>query len=346
MLVWVVACKKDLDPPTEASLNQVSTIVSFSTATGYTIGYKDGPLEEALFKSIAGLAFDANDNLYVADYDDNRIRKITPEGIVSTVAGTGVYGLKDGPVAQAQFASPDGLVVDASGNLFVSHYGAIRKITPDGIVSTIAGVEPSKSGYLKYDTLGLTNPSGLCLDENQNIYVTSTDGGFSRVVKVTPTGRYSVLVGFPFPGKTRSVSDKAQVLTTDGVAYDVTRHIFYVSDYSYGIIKATPDGSSVCYSGCLYEGHIDGPVSSAQFRHPLCAVLDKAGNLYLGDEYYIRKITPAGVVSTVAGTGTKGHQDGPGDQATFEEPAYMAFDSEGNLYVTDHIGIRKITFPK
>gem|GEM_PF-6500694 len=127
---------------------------------------------------------------------------------------------------------------------------------------------------------------------------------------------------------------------TSGIGYDAIRNLFYITDVSYGIYKALPDGTTSNFIN--YNGYKDGPVNVARFNLPFSPVFDKAGNLYLGDGQYIRKITPSGIVSTVAGSGEKGKQDGRGDKATLSSVLSLAFNSKGELYVSDNSSIRKV----
>lgn len=325
MSICLSSCKKhEPDPVVPASLNQVSTL-SIQGGTLY---------------GVWGIAFDASDNLYVADYRDNRIRKVTPDGVVSTFAGSGEEGLKDGLGAGAVLGGPDALAFDAAGNLFVTQPGAIRKITPDGVVSTVVGVAPDKVGLITYDSLNLINPDGLTIDDNQNLYVTCHDGGIRSVWKVAPDRTVRLLLGNKFNS---TVYIPSPLVSPNSIAYNPLQKALYVVDAQKGITRSTVNGINYCYTGCAgIYGHVDGPIDVALFRSPNASVVDKAGNLYITDEHFIRKITPDGVVSTVAGTGKIGKDDGAGDQATFNYPGYLAFDSKGVLYVSDLNGIRKI----
>jgi DNA-binding beta-propeller fold protein YncE len=164
-------------------------------------GYADGPALWAMFDSPSGLCFDKTGNLYVAGFGGQNIRKITPDGMVSTVAGTGEEGHSDGSANQALFSSPRGICVDSKGNLFVGDCWnhRIRKITPDGVVSTFAGGglrgELVKNAWIdgKDTASRFDAPCGLSIDKNDNIYVADANNNCIR--KITPEGMVTTLAG-------------------------------------------------------------------------------------------------------------------------------------------------------
>jgi streptogramin lyase len=212
----------------------VSTLAGSGTA-----GFTNGAGAGASFYGPYGVAVDTAGDVYVADLNNNAIRKITPAGVVTTLAGTGAAGYTNGPGTSATFRGPYGVAVDSAGNVYVADTGnnVIREITPAGVVSTFAGT-----------------------------------------------------------------------------------------------------GST---------GFANGPGSSATFEQPIGVAVDSVGNVYVADggNNAIREITPAGVVSTLAGTGAAGFANGPGSAATFSDPTYLAVDGAGNVYVSDSNNyiIRKIT---
>ncbi len=266
-------------------------------AGGHT-GFLEGAGATAMFSQPTGLAMDRGGNLYVADHSNNRIRKITPDGMVSTLAGSGATtaGYADGTGAAAQFSFPTGIAADSGGNLYVADnlYSNIRKITPDGVVTTLAGSgKTTNGGYL--DGTGAVAkfyfPSEVAVDSSGNVYV--ADAGNNRIRKITPGGEVSTLAG-------------------SGAA-------------------ATVDGQGV----------------AAQFNYPTGVAVDSKGIVYVADYYgnRIRKITPGGAVTTLAGSGTAGKADGLGAAAQFNSPYYVAVDSADTIYVSDYNNavIRKIT---
>jgi sugar lactone lactonase YvrE len=277
-------------------------------------GSLDGSGAKARFFYPGGIATDSAGNFYVADTNNGTVRKITPTGVVSTLAGTArVFGYTDGIGAAASFDRPRGIATDSAGNVYVSHcctangLGAgadaaapppynhtIRKITPSGVVST------------------LTRTAGAVGYENM-------------------------------PGRASSFS------ITDAIATDSAGNV-YVADSTYQTIrKITPDGVMITLAGAdNVSDYADGIGAAARFSYPRGIATDSAGNVYVADagNNIIRKITPTGTVSTLAGTaGVEGHADGIGVAASFNQPWGIATDSTGNVYVADtgNHAIRKIS---
>jgi sugar lactone lactonase YvrE len=342
------ACRQPEAPGTEANRNVVSTYVPYNLRS-----FKDGPIEQAQFGRIGGIAFDKDDNLYIADYWNNRVRKVSADGkTVSTFAGSGEENLdivKDGPAATANFYRPTGLAFDKAGNLYVSQEGAVRKISPNGLISTLVGVLPRNRESIG-DSVGLADPWGITVDETGNVYATGAGTSQGRVVRITPNRQASSFAGFPlyrdYPLKP-PLNLAIPLVSPNGLAYDSNRKYIYITDKNRGVFRVGMDGKGDCMAGCerIYAQK-DGPVDVVRFADPIGGICDKVGNVYLGDKHAVRKLTPDGIVNTVAGTGKAGYKDGPGDQALLNNPSYFAFDSKGNLYVSDDNGVRKIVFPK
>jgi len=255
----------------------------------------------------------------VADANNNVIRKITPAGVVSTFAGSGTAGFVNGTGTAASFNFPGGVTIDASGNLYVSDTfnGAIRKITPAGVVSTFA------SGGL------IANPEQIVADAAGNLY--AIDWGTNDIVKITPAGVTSAIAGgfySPF-----------------GLALDGAGNV-YVSDFSNRIFKVTPAGVTTVFAGSGTAAATNGVGAAASFNNPNFLVADAAGNVYVMDtnNNLVRKITPSGTVTTLAGNGAAGNINGTGTAASLNGPFGVTIDSGGNLYVstTDNT-IRKIS---
>lgn len=318
------ACQKRDDLTPSNSLSEVSTYVTYAPyVSGIT--YQDGPVGLAQFYDIEGIAFDTNDNLYIADLENNRIRKVSADGkIVSTFAGSGVEDLIDGVATTAAFDRPTALTFDGIGNLYATQPGAVRKITSDGTVTTVVGTI-LKNTPNPLDSVELINPYGITVDNNQNIYVTSYNSIDGRVTKITPNQKVSSFAGIPF--KTYYPTTPKIVLNApNGIGFNPITKKIYIVDALKGVIEAGLDGTGGCISGCqqLYK-HQDGTIATATFQIPSGGIFDRFGNFYMGDENYIRKITPDGVVSTIAGTGKIGSKDGPGNQAEFNKPALFCF---------------------
>lgn len=239
------------------------------------------------FNNPYSIAIDAAKNLYVADTVGNTIRKVTPSGAVSTLAGTnGVFGSTDGAGSAARFNFPVGIAVDAAGNVFVADAknSTIRKITPAGLVTTYAGAPlqfGSNDGPAA--TARFFLPYGIAVDAAGNVFV--ADGGNHVIRKISPGGDVTTLAGT-----------------------------------------------------ALQSGFVNGNGAAARFNTPWDIALDSVGNLYVADSenHSIRRVTPAGVVSTVAGTNTSGATNGPIAEARFSTPRGVSLDAAGNIFVADY----------
>ena len=313
-----------------------------STLAGSTEGFRDGAGTSAQFSYPYGVALDAAGNVYVADLVNHRIRKITPEGLVSTLAGS-TEGFRDGLGRSAQFSYPTDVAVDAAGNVYVAdeYNHRIRKITPEGLVSTLAG---STEGFRDGSgTLAqFSYPTDVAVDAAGNVYVADESNNLIR--KITPEGLVSTLAGSIW-GFRDGLGRSAQFNKPSGVTVDTSGNV-YVADYSnHRIRKITPEGLVSTLAGST-RGFRDGLGTSVEFNRPSGVALDAAGNVYVADSdnHRIRKITPEGVVSTLAGS-TQGFRDGDGRSAEFSYPSDVAVDAEGNVYVADEYNhrIRKIT---
>jgi DNA-binding beta-propeller fold protein YncE len=270
------------------------TLAGLARSTGRT----DGTGSAARFYSPSGVAVDAAGNVFVADNSNSNIRKVTSMGVVTTLAGstTGAVGHVNGTGSAARFYSPSGVAVDAAGNVFVGDGPdyTIRKVTSAGVVTTLAG------------TTGFNG---------------STDG--------TGTG---AKFGYPY-----------------GVAIDAAGNIFVADTFNYTIRKVTSVGVVTTLAGnALSAGSIDGQGGNAKFRYPYGVAVDSTGNVFVADtgNATIRKVTSAGVVSTLAGTaGVTGTADATGSSARFNLPVGLAVDAAGNVLVADQSGntIRKVT---
>jgi streptogramin lyase len=309
---------------TATSATDFTYLYTVTTLAGSgDIGSDDGPDTTAKFFAPFGLAADADGNIIVADAANNKIRKITPGGIVSTIAGDGTIGTRNGAGNIAQFNFPRGVATDGAGNIFVADAGnnLIRKITPAGIVSTVAG--DGTDGFADgQDILAkFSFPVDLLVDAAGNIIL--TDGNNGRIRKITPQGLVST-VGNEMPG------------FPEGIEMDGAGN-FYIADVAtHVILKMTPQGVLTTIAGTGIPGLMNGPANIARFVNPEGIAIDADGNLIIGDlgNGLIRKITPAGEVSTFAGS-QRGFGNGLASIARFNEPSGIAIDKSGNIYVAD-----------
>ncbi len=308
-----------------------------------------------------GIAVDGANNVYVADQGMNTIWKITPDGTITILAGAGIsasYGNDDGVGSAARFSGPSGVTVDDSGSVFVAdaYNHTIRKIAPDGTVTTLAGT-PGASGYA--DGLGkearFNHPIGIALDGAGTIYVADTYNNAIR--KLTPEGRVSTFAGLSESvGHADGAGSDARFAGPGSVAVDDAGNTFVADGGNNVIRKITPDGVVTTLAGLAGSaGNVDGAGSAARFSNPAGIAVDSLGNLYVSDfgNNTIRKVTPAGVVTTLAGDPTVNHfiglggahADGTGSAAQFHAPEGITIDSSGIIYVADSMNglIRRVT---
>ncbi|HEX6431708.1 MAG TPA: hypothetical protein VF008_28655, partial [Niastella sp.] len=317
-----------------------------STLAGSNVGYIDGMGTAAKFSGPRGLVLDAAGNIYVADHSNARIRKITPAGMVSTLAGS-VQGFADGMGTAAKFNGPNDIAIDASGNLYVSdgYNNRIRKIipSPDGtcMVSTLAG---------DAGNLILYHPIGLDLDAAGNVYV--ADWGHARIRKITPGGVVSTFAGSDnnIAGYVDGQGTAARFNSPTGVTVDAAGNVYVTDGGSHTVRKITPAAMVSTLAGGV-EGFADGTGAAAKLYKPISPVVDAAGNIYLADagNNRIRKIIPSaggtGEVSTLTVDPACGNTDGPIATALICNPLGVAIDAAGNLYFSDtnNERIRKIS---
>ena len=299
----------------------------------------------AKFHEPFGVATDSAGNVYVADTNNNAIRKITPAGVVTTLAGGSGMGSTDGTGSAAKFAEPHGVVLDTSGNVYVTDYVnmTIRKVTPAGVVTTLAG-SPGVEGFVNGTGTAARFKSlqGIAIDTSGNLFI--ADSGNRSIRKVTPAGVVTTFVD----------GTNGQLGTPRGIVMDSTGTL-YVTDYSNHVIyRVTSAGAVSRFAGfergagvAPQPGSTDGTTATALFNAPSAVAVDSAGNLYIADtsNNTVRKIA-SGNVTTLAGqAGRSSSVDGKGSAARFEDPYAVAVDGSGIVYVadaTDH-SIRKIT---
>lgn len=330
-------------------INPFGDVTTLAGSPGLT-GSDNGSGAAAIFNCPRAVAVDDAGNAYVAESNNDTIRKITPEGAVTTLAGmAGTFGSNDGIGSDARFNGPWGITVDGNGNVFVadSTNQIIRKITPAGVVTTLAGAVSSRGSN---DGTGAEArfdfPMGMSVDPSGNVYIAD---GNNTIRKLSPANEVTTVAGLPRSyGSTDGVGSNARFNGPGGLCVGSHGNIF-VADFSNRIIrKIEPFGKVSTLAGLAGAfGSDDGAGSNARFSHPLDVAADKSGNLYVIDiNSTLRKITPAGYVSTLAGvTWELGTDDGHGAAARFDNPRGVAVDTSGNVYVTEcyQYTIRKIT---
>jgi len=239
------------------------------------------------------------------------VRKITPAGAVSTFAGdAGHLGSEDGPATSARFNYPTSVAVDPLGNVWVADFGnhTIRKISPDGVVSTVAGL-PGEIGNAdgSGSAARFNQVHGVAVDLTGHAY--AADFGNHTIRKISPDGMVSTIAGLAgSPGSNDGSGTAARFCAPYAVAVDTAAHIYVADTSNQTIRKITPDGTVSTFAGVPGNaGSIDGQADKARFALPAGLTLDRAGNVYVADfgNYSVRKITPEGLVSTIAGVAAK-----------------------------------------
>jgi len=333
----------------DLTTGRVSTLVGTKPRVGAT----DGPADEASFNQPFGITLDAKGNAYVAEWSNHLIRKITPQGVVSTLAGkAGVYGCDDGPGASATFSSPADLTVDAAGNLFVADFGnnCIRKITPGGTVSVFAGTIGDGGGYSDGPsaTAQFYNPEGIVLGSDGNLYVADTGNNMIRMI--APDGTVSTFAGSGDWALTDGTGIEAAFRRPCGITEDENGHLLVADtnncairsiDMATGVVTTVAGGT---------QGSTDGDGAAASFQFPARIIADPSGFMLVSDYYNhaIRKVTSTGTVTTVVGTLKEGRSsfmgiklgDLPGQ---ITAPVGLARNSDGSILAVSDNCILKIT---
>jgi sugar lactone lactonase YvrE len=300
-------------------------------------GNKDGIPARASFNWPTGVAAAADGTVYVADFSNNTIRKIDPETGVTTFAGSGRPGYADGLGVGAILKGPDNIAIDPEGNIFVADADnfRIRKISPDGAVTTVAGngLRGYRDGEATEAMFGY--PTGIAVDAEANLYV--ADRRTHTVRKITPGGQVLTLAGNGQSGYADGKGRASHLREPISIAVNKDGTVYVADSGNNAIREITPDGTITTLAGGKDGGYRDGVGKEARFAWPTGIAVDTSGNIYVCDSHNnkIRRITPAGVVSTIAGGSLPGSSNGPGWRARFNFPTGIWVDSEGNVYVAD-----------
>jgi uncharacterized protein (TIGR03437 family) len=293
-----------------------------------------------------GIALDASGNLFIVDGDNHRIRKVSASGIITTVAGNGAQSFAgDGGAATAASLNyPDGIAVDASGNLFIADSGnyRVRKVSASGVITTIAG--NGNSGFSgdggPATAASLNFPWGIAVDASGNLFVADITN--NRIRKVSAGGIITTVAG----GGTGGLGDGGQATAASlsgplGVAVDATGNLFIADSGNYRIRKVSASGIITTVAGNEDYGFSGdgGPATAAFLDYPDALAVDASGNLFIADtdNYRIRKVSAGGIITTVAGNGDYVFygDGGPATAASLAEPTDVAVDAYGNLFIVD-----------
>jgi hypothetical protein len=338
-------------PSTATPTITADAVVITLAGSAMQTGFSDGAGSGASFNYPFGVAVDSAGNVYVADANNDEIRKITASGVVTTLAGSaGQAGSSDGTGSAARFDYPASVAVDSAGNVYVAdlYNDEIREITPSGVVTTLAGsAGQTGSSDGTGSAAGFHQPYGVAVDSVGNVYV--ADASNDEIRKITPSGVVTTLAGSAGQiGSSNGTGSAARFDFPTGVAVDSVGNVYVADAFNQEIRKITPSGVVATLAGSAGQvGSSDGTGSAARFANPGNVTVDSAGNIYVGDTgtSVIRKISPSGVVSTLAGSaGQRASSDGTGSAARFDDPQGVAVDSMGNVYVGDTYNdeVRKI----
>lgn len=361
------------------SSNGITTIAGNG---GSGFGGDGGPATNAALAGPNGVAVDKAGNVYVVDTFHHRIRKVTPQGVISTVAGSGpsdpfggAFAGDGGLAVNARLNGPTSVAVAGDGTLYIADSGnrRVRRVTPDGVISTYStfwagtvAVDSAGNLFITRQDVdvvmkvplsgapfvvagngsattsgdggpatqaGVPAPTGVSADTDGSVLITQAD---SHVRRVAPNGVISTPVGggTGVPAVNGPVAGIA--VDAGSMLFDPSGAIVFVDHYR---IRRLADGvfSTLVGNGFPGTGGDGGPASQAQLDSPGGIVLAPDGSLYVSDGNVIRKVYPDGTIRRYAGTGTYGStgDGGPATQATFGFPGSLALDRAGNLYLTD-----------
>jgi uncharacterized protein (TIGR03437 family) len=336
------------------------TITTVAGGGAQGVGFGDnGPATSAVLSGPQGVAVDSAGNLYIADTEFSRIRKVS-NGVITTVAGgLAGFGGDNGPATSAQLSYPYGVAVDSTGNVYIADTSnaRIRKIS-NGVITTVAGngTDGFSGDNGPATSAELSQIQGVAVDSTGNLYIADT--GNARIRKVS-NGVITTMAGNGMPGSSgdNGPATSAQLAGPWGVAVDSAGNL-YVADYisfdgsttfvQANRIRKVSNGVITTLAGGGTLSGDSGPASGAQLYDPWSVAADSAGNLYIADTFAnrIRKVSK-GVITTVAGTGIQGFSgdNGPATSAALSSPLAIAVDSAGSLYIADNGNnrIRKVS---
>lgn len=303
-------------------------------------GGEDGVSSLARFRGPRGVAFGPDGALWVADTENNSLRKILPDGTTVTVAGLPV-GSRDGVGTGARLNSPNGVAMGNAGELWIADTGnsVLRRVLPDGTVTTVAGLA-GVTGIT--DGTGsealFSSPAGVVVTPDQVVYV--TDRGAHTLRRCTLDGQVTTFAGTPRrSGTADGLGSEARFDQPDGIVLDRDGTLLVADMGNHCIRRVTPAGEVTTVAGVAgTAGSQDGPRDQALFRQPRRLCLASDGSLYVADfgNATIRRIRSNGDVTTVAGkAGAVGYADGARGDARFSSPIGITLDSKGNLFVAD-----------
>ena len=324
-----------------SSLRKISPDGTVTVVWGHDAccgGGDGGPATSAQLLHSTSVAADRAGNMFIADTDNHRIRKVTPGGIITTVAGNGAWGIDcdaaaadSAPALAAQLCAPSQVAVDSAGNLFIVDHNRIRKVSTDGTITSVAG--------------DLAYPNSVAADLGGNVYFTE----WARVRRITPDGIITTVAGTgmrpntsgPPPVGDGQPATSVTLLGPASVTVDSAGNLYFVDGSR--VRKVSPDGIITTVAGNGGRaGYMVDPgdgslATSVGLWGPNGVTVDSAGNLYLSEQVRIRKVSPGGIITTIAGSPDPGYSGdgGPATKAQLWDPMGLAVDGAGNVYVAD-----------
>lgn len=330
--------------------NDSQTITRIAAKGGFALlagspsrhGSADGACDAARFSRPCGIVADGQGRLTVTDNFNHTLRTVTPDGVVTTLAGRALSsGTADGTNGAARFFWPSGAARDGAGNVYVADAGnhTVRKVAADGTVSTVAG-GAGVSGWTdgRCGTARFAWPSDVACDASGVLYV--ADRGNHVIRKITKTGDVTTLAGGAGkPGRADGVGGAARFSNPSGVAVDAVGNVYVADTGNHTVRKVIPNGEVTTLAGCAgIRGGADGVGVLARFNGPADVEADAAGNVYVADRdnHMVRRVTPSGRVTTLGGMpNAMSAADGLGTAARFAQPSGVTLDGAGVLYVAD-----------
>lgn len=320
----------------------------------------NGPAVSAQLRHPYGVVVDSTGTRYFSEFGNHRVRRITSDGKISTIAGTGTKGFSGdcGPAVSAQLNVPRGVAVDSAGSVYIadSDNHRVRKITADGKICTVVGTGTKGFGGDGGPATAaqLDDPRGVAVDSAGVLYVSEYNN--RRVRKITTDGLISTVAGTGTAGSDGDGGPAvlAQLNRPRGVAVGRAGDLYIVDAGSHRVRKVAADGkiSTVAGAGTKGFNGDGGPATAAQLDSPFEVAVDSIGTLYIGEfgNHRVRKITADGKISTIAGTGTADFagDGGPAASAQLNNPIGVAVDRANTLYIADHANsrVRKVSLPK